>query len=1067
MRTFLIIFCLTLLPIAAVHSAPNLLTNGSFAGGMTDWPWMEGMSAAAPPVEVDRAVFRGADMASLTIRAQQGKRGLLLQNGALCDPATRNYSFRGYWRCRDLGPDWIIRVGITASKGKTVTKWLQNLHLSHPATADWTPFRLDFTVPDDVNELSAFIGLWYAEDLVANPPPGGGQLWFEDVSLEPVLKVAAAPAAKLKQEGVVIDGLFPGGERGVFTPGQPVQLMLVGNNYDGTPAEFDLTLKIKDFEDQPASEKTVPVRLEAGKPFAIPVDLAAPARRGFFCVSGGLQRAGKLVTPLETSFCVIEPVKAQDPFFFADVNGAESELVAAMRLIGVSGRKIGLVFPNMPAEYRGRELQWWQQQLTTGSQAPYWNSDLLLIGNIYLGFFVPRDMLDKVAERRRLGLFPYPDEVFKLFGDFVEAQATAMKGRAKIWVLSEEIDGTIGIPDLQSGSQHAELMRYILASRIAYERIKKVDPENIVVGLAVSGDFNPVPRYQLVRRLLPDLKEYTDVIGPDLYTDPWNWLKEISRGPEAGEMRQKLLDTIALQKSLGKRPQTSVSERGYSQPYHLAPDHPIEKLYAQLNSRSLIIAKSVPGVLFYAHHMMCSGAGNRVREGATSTDENPLLDMAMWKAIPDHTRKFWYRPRTAVAAWATVARTLAGSTDCTEVLPQAGLYTYVFKCPDRSVAVLWTTDSKPCEMRLALPQAVDCSDLMGNTRKLDKGGTALTLTGSPIFLISASSPDALAETLRRANLPGRMAVKAAARLPALDRVTVDLVNQSAQPQEATVQVQSLAGATPLESTLRIALPPSGKIKLEIPLKNVQVDRLGQFQATLKVGDQSAAFVADLSATPIPPAPQVKVDGDLSEWSKLSPLTLDGPEWLLPTRDAARRGEWAGPQDLSARVNLAWDEKYLYLAARVRDDVHLQTQSDDKIWMNDCLQLALDTLNDALPQDLTAPGYDANDYNLAVALTPNGPQAYTFVERGSSANAGPRTFPLAIKRQGDETCYELAVPWELLRPAQPTAGKTLAFSFALFDVDKPEDKQASYWLGLTPGIANGQDPSAYRTFILTK
>lgn len=1066
----LALILVVLVPVLAIAApVPNLLTNASFAAGLAGWSWMEGQGGTPlPTATIDHSVFRGADMAALTVRAEAGKRGLLLQKGAACDPKTRAYVFRGLTRCRDLGADWIIRVGVVASRGKQIAKWLQNAHLAHGPTMDWTPFRIELTVPAEYDQLGVFVGLWYREELVATPPAGGGQVWFEDLALEPVLGIAAAPATRPAPTGVVVDGLYPTGEKGLYTPGQPVQVVLLGHNYDAAPATISLALKVKDYYEQALTEKTVSLELPAQKDFALPVDLPAPERLGFFCVSGLVTREGALLAPADTSFCVVKPAARKDPYFVADVNGVEADLVPAMQLIGVAGRKIGETMHGVTREPGGKLLDYWRETLANGRQAPYWKSSLNLIGNIFLGGeFAPRWLSEQIAERRRLGLFPYPDEAFTLFGDWVEAQATAMKGRTKLWVLSEEIDGTVGIPDLKSGSQHAELMRYVLMSRLAYERLKRVDPENVVIGLAVSSDFNATPPYPLVRRLLPDLRDYVDVLGPDLYTDSWNWLREVSRGPESGEMRRKLLDTLALQRSLGKPARTCIAERGYGLPYHLAPDSPLETLYAQLTARSLILGKSVPEVMFYALHMMCSSTGLRVRDGATSTDDKPLLDLAMWKSHWDRAGKVWHRPRSAVAAYATLTRLLGGSTACLEVLPQTGLYSYVFTVPDGAVAALWTTDPKPCQLQLKLPAGLVLTDLMDNSRSLSAGAVTIDLSGSPCFVSGRVAPAALADLLRQATVPGRLPVRAEARLAALDTLAVEIINESPQPQPVGLQIDRVAGALAASKTLQSTVPASGRSVLTVALQQVDPAKLGKLEGRLSAAGQTVPLSADLSATVVPRAPaRVQVDGDLTEWSGATPLVLEGPQWLLPTRAAMERGEWSGPADLSARVYLAWDAGHFYLAARVRDDVHVQQHSGETIWMNDCLQFALDTRNDALSPEITGhSGYDANDYNFALALTPAGPETYCFVERGDTVSAGPRNYPLAIKRGNGETCYELAIPWEALRPLAPRAGSALAGSFVIFDVDGPDEKQASYWLGLTPGIANGQDPSCYRTLVL--
>ncbi|MCE5239224.1 hypothetical protein LLH23_12135 [bacterium] len=1069
MNRFCLLALLVLTPLVAHADDP--IANASFADGLKGWEtWLEA-AEAKPPVTVDHAVFRGADMASLAMKAETGRRGLLLQTALPRDPQVSKYRFTLWVKCRNLGPDWIIRAALMAAKDKTVIKWLQNSHFTQRGrTMDWTPWSLEAVVPPEATHLAICLGLWTDDKLKANPPEGGGTVWFDDLALSPVGAPTAPTAAPAPAPtGLQLERLFPIGERGLFQPGQPLQLMLSGQCTAPTPVEYGLQVRLVDFFGQPAGAKSFHVRAEPGKPVRETLDLPAADRLGWLRVETTCTHDGKAAVGPQTSLCVVQPVERRDDYFAADVNGQEAELVPAMRTIGVSARKIGGTIRWVPMDQRGDLVKYWQNEITTGRTAVYWKSDLTLIGNIFIGGeFMDPQWKATIEERRQQGLFPYPDAFFQQFGDFVEAEATVFKPRVKVWVLSEEIDGTVGVPDLLSGSPSAEVMRYVLMCRIAYQRLKQVNPENQVIGLAVSSDFNQTPSYPMVRRLLADLRDYTDVIGPDLYTDSWNWVVQPSRGPEAGEMRSKLLDTLALQASLHKATVTTISERGYGLALHLPPTDPLEKLQADLTARSLIIGKSLPQVQFYALHMFCGSGGWWESTGKVSTDANPQIDLGLWRSWYEKGGKVWYRPRSAVAAYATVARMLGGSTACTEVLPEQGIYSYVFTCPDRTVAALWTTDAQSCAMQLDLPAEVECVDLMGNARKLAKGPAQVALSSSPVFLRVAAPPEVIAEMLRKATFPARSSLKAEARLADLNTAVVDLVNQSAQPVSVEVRVTKVAGAVAATPTLRGEVPGSGKQSLRVPLQQVQLARLGELQATIHAGAQALPVVADLSARAVPAVGgAVKVDGDLAEWAKLPPLALDSADALMPSREVMARGLWTGPDDLSVTAWLGWDERALYVAARVRDDAHVQRQSGDKMWMDDCFQFALDMVNDALsPAVAGRSGYDANDYNFGAGLTGDSPSLYCFVERGATEPQGPRSYPVAVRRVRGETVYELALPWEALR-VQPRPGLVFALSFVVFDVDTPEERQASYWMGLTPGIAGGQDPSQYRTFVLTR
>jgi hypothetical protein len=245
--------------------------------------------------------------------------------------------------------------------------------------------------------------------------------------------------------------------------------------------------------------------------------------------------------------------------------------------------------------------------------------------------------------------------------------------------------------------------------------------------------------------------------------------------------------------------------------------------------------------------------------------------------------------------------------------------------------------------------------------------------------------------------------------------------------------------------------------------------LGTEKLTARIKAEGDVYnvIADLAYIPVAKTRQeMKMDGDLSEYAGMTPIKLSCPKDIYP-RGALmpERHLLTGEDDIGVSFHSTWDEKYLYLAARVADDMHLQRQSGSQIWMDDCFQFAFDTRNDAVNPDLAGKkGYDDNDYNFGMALTSNGPECYCWV--AGQGDAGGRSFPMAIKREGRETIYEVALPWKGLSPLTPKAGQAFGFSFIVFDSDRVEDSQAAYWIGLTEGIANGQDPSLYKTFILT-
>lgn len=148
-----------------------------------------------------------------------------------------------------------------------------------------------------------------------------------------------------------------------------------------------------------------------------------------------------------------------------------------------------------------------------------------------------------------------------------------------------------------------------------------------------------------------------------------------------------------------------------------------------------------------------------------------------------------------------------------------------------------------------------------------------------------------------------------------------------------------------------------------------------------------------------------IDADLADWS--------GPWVDLPGTRFELLGKSAGPQDLSARIALAYDDANLYFAADVTDDVHRQAQDGWWIWDGDCVQIALDPLNAR-----NAGGFTQHQHEFGFALKDGKPVTWRwFGQEPPGPIPGVR---VVIRRDEDahRTRYEAAIPLELLRPLMP-------------------------------------------------
>lgn len=179
------------------------------------------------------------------------------------------------------------------------------------------------------------------------------------------------------------------------------------------------------------------------------------------------------------------------------------------------------------------------------------------------------------------------------------------------------------------------------------------------------------------------------------------------------------------------------------------------------------------------------------------------------------------------------------------------------------------------------------------------------------------------------------------------------------------------------------------------------------------------------------APPV-IDGELDEWTDGEPVPLLGPGQTV-VHDRAWK---AGAANLRGVVKLAWDERNLYLAAWIDDDVLAAPATGEQTPESDSLVLALH------PGNRTA-GEDGRAYAFSISpAEPGGgsgrhtlfrPQARCGGLSSGQLAKDSSVFELAIRRQGTLTRYEARLPWSELGTAGRLGAK-LGCSLQLNDND---------------------------------
>jgi len=187
-----------------------------------------------------------------------------------------------------------------------------------------------------------------------------------------------------------------------------------------------------------------------------------------------------------------------------------------------------------------------------------------------------------------------------------------------------------------------------------------------------------------------------------------------------------------------------------------------------------------------------------------------------------------------------------------------------------------------------------------------------------------------------------------------------------------------------------------------------------------------------------------IDGDLGEWNTSSPLVLDNETQLI------RDGEyWGGPQDLSARIFVMWDEANLYLGADVTEDTPFRVAEMLSFDTQDSFELYLSTNPEADPDRTSYETTDFrvillidNDYwDTAIDRTMVADPKSLYSKGMSGSQNVLEGFQCAAQRTTLGFTYEAVIPWDNFANAQiplfvPSAGDQIAFNFVINDTEYP-------------------------------
>jgi len=198
---------------------------------------------------------------------------------------------------------------------------------------------------------------------------------------------------------------------------------------------------------------------------------------------------------------------------------------------------------------------------------------------------------------------------------------------------------------------------------------------------------------------------------------------------------------------------------------------------------------------------------------------------------------------------------------------------------------------------------------------------------------------------------------------------------------------------------------------------------GTLAPTATLGGVSRPNGSPVTAAFLSAAPTI--DGTINEWTTTA-YSIDQVVFGATA--------WTGANDASATYYIGWDTGNFYLAVRVRDEAHVQTNSGANLrylYKGDDIEIQLDA---NLSGDFYATGLDSDDYQLG--LTPGNfgtlsPQAYLWVPAALEGTRASVTVQARQITNGYE--LEARIPWTVFG-ITPAGGNRYGFAISASDND---------------------------------
>lgn len=288
-------------------------------------------------------------------------------------------------------------------------------------------------------------------------------------------------------------------------------------------------------------------------------------------------------------------------------------------------------------------------------------------------------------------------------------------------------------------------------------------------------------------------------------------------------------------------------------------------------------------------------------------------------------------------------------------------------------------------------------------------------------------------------------------LDKVSELTLVLNNLQTVPFSGTLEIRDPDGNSIAIQGSSLNLAAKATARITFPFRYSGRTKYNEYAIGVQVRGKTGAVVMsdrvplDFAVIPHTSAP-VNIDGDLGDWSHAWPVHL------------RLRAENLDPSALSARGFAQFDERYLYLALWVQDEVHTQENTGPGIWAGDCLQVSIDPLNEK-----NEGGYGPHDYEMGFARATASNKQLSALWVGPDKKILEKSRFIVVRDEDTKTTrYEIAIPRAVL-PATFAPGSKMGLNFGLNDAGRNFTRE--HMIEFTGGTTTSKNPSLYATWVV--